>query len=205
MEYVSKKEVKPWINKFNNLVTKIRPVLKEEGIKFTVNLVGSSKRNLVIRHHNKGFDCDFQIYIMQNKKCLSPKEIKLKFIEVIDSNKESIFDKCEDKTKSIKLKYKDVNNKKIIFSYDIVILRNFNEEIKIIKKIDEKKNIYDFVSVKDYSKHNEYFKKISGNKMCKDLRKMYYNKKIKNTNNKKSFQLLHECVIEILKKYYIQL
>ena len=205
MEYVSKKEVKPWINKFNNLVTKIRPVLKEEGIKFTVNLVGSSKRNLVIRHHNKGFDCDFQIYIMKNKKCLSPKEIKLKFIEVINNNKESIFDKCEDKTKSIKLKYKDVNNKKIIFSYDIVILRNFNDEIKIIKKIDERKNIYDFVSVKDYSKHNEYFKKICGNKMWKDLREMYYNKKINNTNSKKSFQLLHECVIEILKKYNIQL
>ena len=205
MEYVSKKEVKPWINKFNNLINKIRPLLKEEGIKFTVNLVGSSKRNLVVRHHNKGFDCDFQIYIMQNKKYLSPKEIKLKFIEVINNNKESIFDKCEDKTKSIKLKYKDVNNKKIIFSYDIVILRNFNDEIKIIKKIDEKKNIYDFVSVKDYSKHNEYFKKIYGNKMWKDLREMYYNKKINNTNNKKSFQLLHECVIEILKKYNIQL
>ena len=205
MEYVSKKEVKPWIKKFNNLITKIRPLLRKEGIKFTVNLVGSSKRNLVVRHHNKGFDCDFQIYIMQNKKCLSPKEIKLKFIEVINKNKESIFDKCEDKTKSIKLKYKDVNNQKNIFSYDIVILRILNGEIKIIKKINEKNNIYDFVLVKDYSKYNEYFKKIQGDKMWKDLRENYYNKKINNKSEKKSFQLLHECVIEILIKYKIKL
>ena len=45
---------------------------------------------------------------------------------------------------------------------------------------------------------NDY-KKIKG-KMWVELRKKYYDKKIKNNNeNLKSFQLLHMVVVEVLK------
>lgn len=198
MEYVPRKEVKFWTNLFDVMINNIRPYLKADGITFIFNLVGSAKRNLVIRHNNKGFDCDYQIYIMKNKKNLSAKEIKLKFISLIDKFKSEEFGNCEDKTRSIKLKYLDQDNSKIIFSYDVVIMRKNKDNMQIIHKTDELNNKYDFVSLKDYSKHNEYYKKITGYKMWNELRKLYYEQKIKQ-GDKKSFQILHECVMEILK------
>lgn len=197
MEYVTKKEVKPWRVKFDTLISKIRPILKERGITFNYNLVGSAKRNLVIRNHNKGFDCDYQIYVMKNKKNLSPKDIKLLFINLIDEYKSVEFDNCEDRTTSIKLKYKNINESKIIFSYDIVIMK-FEEEMKVIKKVDEENNIYKFEPVKDYSKYIEKIKLIKGNDLWNKLRELYYKEKNNNKNNKKSFQIFYECVINII-------
>ena len=199
MEYVPRKEVKFWRNLFVVMINNIRPYLKEDGITFTFNLVGSAKRNLVIRHHNKGFDCDYQIYIMKNKQNLSSKEIKLKFISLIDEFKSEEFEKCEDKTRSIKLKKIDSNESKIKFSYDIVIMRNDANGTKIIEKINDDNNRYQFVLLEDYSNHNEYYKKIKGYKMWNELRKLYYEQKIKQ-KDKKSFQILHECVMMVLKK-----
>ena len=199
MEYVTKKEVKPWKVKFDELMSKIRPLLKEEGITFNYDLVGSAKRNLVIRNHNKGFDCDYQIYIIKNKNKLSPKNIKLLFVKLINIYKSNEFDNCEDRTTSIKLKYIDTNESKIIFSYDIVIMK-YEGKMKVIKKVDEEKNIYDFITIKDYSKYNELIKKIKGKVLWNRLRELYYNRKINNKNNAKSFQIFYECVIVVANK-----
>ena len=66
-EYVSKNEVKPYRKIFDKMMVDIRESVRKKGITFTYQLVGSAKRNLVVSHHNKGFDCDYQIVIRKNK------------------------------------------------------------------------------------------------------------------------------------------
>ena len=48
---------------------------------------------------------------------------------------------------------------------------------------------------------SEQFRKIKGPKMWQDLRERFYDKKINDKSDKKSFQLLHEAVNEIFFKY----
>ena len=198
MCYVTRREIKKYKIIFDNLMQNIRKEVKNEGITFTYNLVGSAKRNLVIRHHNKGFDCDYQIFIQMNKKNLGAKSIKKLFIDLINRYKNNDFDNCEDKTTAIKLKKKE--NDKIIFSYDIVIMMVINDKYQVIRKTDDNKT-YKFEELMDMSKFNESYKKIQGQAMWESLREEYYKLKISNKTNKFSYQILHEAVNNVLKEF----
>lgn len=198
-KYVSKKTIKPYRDYFRQLMDKIRPSIKKEGISFTYKLVGSAKRNLVIEHHNKGFDCDYQIFISKNRCDLDAKAIKKLFIEKIDEYKSKEYHYCEDSTSAITLKKVNVDEAKIEFSYDIVILKEAKGNIFIIRR---KNDNYHFESLPDMKEHFINLKKIKGNEMWKKLRKIYYEKKMKHLNSKddkKSFQILNEAVNEVLK------
>lgn len=83
--YVDSSEVRPFKEQFHNWMQSIHDEIKDCGVSFTYMLVGSAKRNLVIRHHNKGFDCDYQIRITKNKNNLKAKELKYLFINALDS------------------------------------------------------------------------------------------------------------------------
>ena len=134
MEYVSKKEVKPWRAMFHKWMENIRTKLKEKGITFTYRLVGSAKRNLVIRHHNKGFDCDYQVFIQRNNDNLSPKDIKFLFKSVIDEVCASDgFEPCENSTSSLTIKMVDKSQSKVRVGYDIVMLQETDEGLKILR------------------------------------------------------------------------
>ena len=52
-EYVSKDEVRPYKELFEEVFREIQKELKKKnGLTFSFALVGSAKRNLVVRHHN---------------------------------------------------------------------------------------------------------------------------------------------------------
>lgn len=201
-KYVPKTEVKPYKEDFAKIMKSIRPTIKQQGITFTYNLVGSAKRNLVIRHANKGFDCDYQIFIQKNKKNLKPKELKLMFINEINKALNTLFDKydnCEDKTTAITIKQKNQENSSIEFSFDIVIMKIEKDQTKIIRKNDET-NEYNFELLKDMKITQNLIKQIKHQQMWDDVRKKYYNEKMENLNNenKKSFQILNEVLDKVL-------
>ena len=203
--YVSKEEVRPYRNFFDQLVKKIRPLLRNDGIKFYHRLVGSAKRNLVIRHHNKGFDCDYQIFITKNKKDLSELEIKSRFIDYFNKYLERTkFNNCENKTTAITIKEVDKIGSKIHFSYDVVILKIIDDEMFIIKQSDENKHLFHWTKLPDMKNSYDNFKKIVGTEMWKELRDEYYYLKTNNNNNLKSFQLLNQAVSKVIsnKKYH---
>lgn len=65
--YVLKSETKIYKKNFYELFQKLqKEFAKDFSIYFC--LVGSSKRNLVIKHHNKGFDLDYYIIIRKIQK-----------------------------------------------------------------------------------------------------------------------------------------
>ena len=201
MEYVSKKEVKPWRAMFHKWMKNIRTKLKEKGITFTYRLVGSAKRNLVIRHHNKGFDCDYQIFIQRNNNNLSPKDIKLLFKSVMDEVcVVDCFEPCENSTSSLTIKMVDKAQSNVRVGYDVVILQETDEGLKILRCQNKgtKKESFVLELLPDMTNMSAKLAKIKGKNQWNKLRELYYNKKINYNGEKKSFQLLNEAINEVL-------
>lgn len=207
MEYMTKAEIQKWHKKFLAWIEYIRNDVRKNGITFDCRLVGSAKRHLVIHHHNKGFDLDFQIWIHKNKDDLSAEKIKRLFIELLNPLVvPEGFKYCEDSTSSITVKMVDAEKSKIITGYDLVILKRKNvdgmENTEILRHYkNQKPEIWKFEALPDMRNASEQFKKIKGIDMWQDLKKHYYNKKTIDTSGKKSFQLLHEAVNETLKQF----
>lgn len=205
MEYMTKAEIQEWHKKFIYWIEHIRKEIREKGLTFECRLVGSAKRHLVIRHHNRGFDLDFQIILQKNKNQLSEKNIKQLFIDLLNPLITSEgFNNCDDSTSAITIKMVDERKSKIIAGYDIVILRKSIDDIENTEILRHYKNcnpeIWKFELLPDMKNASNQFRNIKGPKMWQELRERYYNKKINDTSGKKSFQLLHETVNEILHK-----
>ena len=205
-EYVSKDEVRPYEELFEEVFREIQKELKKKnGLTFSFALVGSAKRNLVVRHHNKGFDCDYQLYLQRNKQELSAEEIKKLLIRKFDEKMPNEFDYCEDSTSSITIKKKITKQSKIEFSYDIVIMDLYEDASYILRK--NRSGQYVWNQLPDFTSFEDDYRQIEGADMWEDLRQCYYDKKIaKNNgspkyNDKKSFQLLHQAVKETLSRF----
>lgn len=207
-KYVPKEEVRPLRKQFHDWMQSIHDEIKHSGVSFTYMLVGSAKRNLVIRHHNKGFDCDYQIKITHNEKRLKPQELKYLFRNALNKVvKKSGYSDCEDSTSSLTIKKKGEKSD-IEHSYDIVILTRGKEGLEILRynKSPNGDGNYVFELLPDMSNARENFQRIRGKKMWDKLRAIYYKKKMEeiyeSKTGKKSFQLLNEAVNEVLDMCY---
>ena len=205
-EYVSKDEVRPYKELFEEVFREIQKELKKKnGLTFSFALVGSAKRNLVVRHHNKGFDCDYQLYLQRNKQELSAEKIKKLLIKKFDEKTPSEFDYCEDSTSSITIKKKITKQSKIEFSYDIVIMDLYEDASYILRKNGSGQYVWN--QLPDFTSFEDDYRQIEGADMWEDLRQCYYDKKIAKNNgspkykDKKSFQLLHQAVKETLSRF----
>ena len=174
---MTKAEIQKWHKKFLDWIENIRKTLRENGVSFECHLVGSAKRHLVIRHHNKGFDLDFQIILHKNK--LSEKDVKGLFMALLDPLvvKEG-FEYCKDSTSAITIKKVDVEKAKIIVGYDVVIIKNkINNGIECTEILRHHKNpkseSWKFEQLSDMKNASEQFRKIKGHDMWKDLRELY--------------------------------
>lgn len=203
-KYVPKEEVRPLRKQFHEWMQSIHDEIKDSGVSFTYMLVGSAKRNLVVRHHNKGFDCDYQIKITRNENRLKPQEIKDLFRYVLNKVlKKDGYSDCENSTSSLTIKKKG-DKSDIKHSYDIVILTQEKEGVKILRyhKPPVGDGDYVFEPLPDMSRARENFQRINGKKMWDKLRDIYYEKKMNELTDrrtgKKSFQLLNEAVNEVL-------
>jgi hypothetical protein len=205
-EYVSKSEVRPYKKLFEDVFKEIQKELKKKnGLTFSVALVGSAKRNLVVRHHNKGFDCDYQLYLQRNKQALSAEEVKKLLIKKFDEKMPDEYDYCEDSTSSITIKKKITKQSKIEFSYDIVIMDLYEDASYILRKNGSGQYVWN--QLPDFTSFEDDYRQIEGADMWEDLRQCYYDKKIAKNNgspkykDKKSFQLLHQAVKETLSRF----
>ncbi len=202
--YVARAEVKPLREQFHGWMRAIHDEIKENGISFTYMLVGSAKRNLVIKHHNKGFDCDYQIRITRNSNGLEPEKIKNLFRTALNRVVSQYgYKDGENSRSSITIK-KVGNASNIENAYDVVIIKQEEGETKILRwhKPPKGDGSYVFELLPDMSNSQENFQKIKGKEMWDELKEIYYNKKMieltDKKTGKKSFQLLNEAVNEIL-------
>ena len=204
-KFVSKNEVLEYTTLFSGVFSEIQKVLKKEKkLTFSYRLVGSAKRKLIIRHHNQGFDCDYQLYLQKNKNNMDPKAIKDALINEFNKRMPSYgFETCVNKKKAIEIRKKTTDQDKLVFKYDIVIMKEEGCP-QIIHRSENNKFVWNQQA--DYSTWTEDYRKIKGANMWGELRDLYYDKKIQKDNgtnykDRKSFQILHEAVKEILSRY----
>ncbi|MDQ7983045.1 MAG: hypothetical protein REH79_02340 [Spiroplasma sp.] len=188
IEYVIKADTKKYKEEFNKLFQKIKNYFIDD-FSLSYRLVGSSKRNLVIKHHNKGFDLDYQIIIKKTKSNLTnPKEIKKAFFDFIQNNTKSKY-KIENSKSAITIK--KVKNNQITISFDIVIVKENNNSCQILRRT--KDNNFGFEELPEYSDFKNNMKIIKENRLGNSLREQYlWDKKenIRTSRKEKSYLTL---------------
>lgn len=202
---MTKAEVKPHRQEFKNIIDSIRRDIRNEGITFTYTLIGSAKRNLVLRHHNKGYDCDYKITIQKNINNVKEKELKQMFMDAF--NKVIVpmgYNHCEDSTQAITMKKVVEKESKIEKGYDVIITKDLDDGTHILRNDKNKRgNVYHYVQMKDTQNFYYNYAQIKGSKMWEDLREKYKKKREDNENlpeekQKKGFQLLSDTVNELI-------
>ena len=179
MEFMTKAEVKPHRQEFKNIIDSIRRDIRNEGITFTYTLIGSAKRNLVLRHHNKGYDCDYKITIQKNINKVKEKELKQMFMDAF--NKVIVpmgYNHCEDSTQAITMKKVVKKESKIEKGYDVIITKDLDDGTHILRNDKNKRgNVYHYVQMKDTQNFYNNYAQIKGSKMWEDLREKYKKKR----------------------------
>ena len=208
MEYVSRREIDESVDLFKQVVHRVQCDCGKDGLAFDYYLVGSASHNLVVPHHNKGYDLDYQLFLKRNVAELSTKSVKDTIRLSFDRYMPESFDCAEDSTSAITIKKK--NGDHILVSYDIVILRSNNAgNVEILRRTGFNQDIRYIWNL--LPKSIDYEKKlrvISDAGLMEELRKVYYKKKqAKNSGvnytDRKSFQILNEAVNEVLGKHNI--
>ena len=106
MEYVSKYEIGESVELFEQVVHRVQCDCVKIGVTFDYYLVGSASHNLVVPHHNKGYDLDYQLFLKRNSEELSGKIIKDNLRSFFDQYMPDSFDYAEDSTSAITIKKK---------------------------------------------------------------------------------------------------
>ena len=200
VQFVTRSELAPYKELFIDVFHDIQRICrKEHGLTFNFNLVGSAKRNMVVRHHNKGFDLDYQLFLQKNKQDLSEKEIKTILIKLFRKYFPQDFNRCEDSTSAITIKkvFKD----KIEIGYDIVILKFTGNICEIIRRKGQE---YFWNELPDTKNYLVNLKRIRG-PLWSRLKNVYGQKVVQKHygqkyQDKKSFQILNEAINEVLRK-----
>jgi hypothetical protein len=199
IQFVAKSEVAPYKQIFLDAFYKVqKECRKQHGLTFNFNLVGSAKRNMVVRHHNKGFDLDYQLFLQKNKKGLTERQIKNILKILFDKYFPSDFNNCEDSTSAITIK--KVLKDKIEIGYDIVILKSTGNICEIIRRKGQE---YFWNELPDTKNYISNLSKIKGPLWAR-LKNIYGQKIVQKHygqkyQDKKSFQILNEAINEVLK------
>ena len=199
VQFVTRSELAPYKKLFVDVFHDVQKTCRKEyGLTFNFNLVGSAKRNMVIRHHNKGFDLDYQLFIQKNRKNLSAKQIKNILIKLFKNYFPWDYKRYEDSTSAITVK--KVLKDKIEIGYDIVILKFTGNICEIIRRQGQE---YFWNELPDTKNYIDNLNKIKGPLWIK-LKNVYGQKILQKHNgqkykDKKSFQILNEAINEVLR------
>ena len=200
VQFVTRSELAPYKELFIDVFHDIQRICrKEHGLTFNFNLVGSAKRNMVVRHHNKGFDLDYQLFLQKNSKNLSAKQIKKILMKLFDEYFPTEFCYCEDSTSAITVK--KVLKDKIEIGYDIVVLKSTGNICEIIRRQGQD---YFWNELPDTKNYISNLSKIKG-LLWTRLKNVYGQKVVQKHygqkyQDKKSFQIINEAINEVLRK-----
>lgn len=203
MDYLGKKKVKVYKQEFSGIVNDLKDELGD-GWNFHYYLVGSAKRNMVIKS-NEGFDLDYHLMLKDWPDELTDKQLKLTVMEAFDNVTPNHLSNSKDSTNVITINC--VENEVLKYSYDIALMhKTIGSNILKNEKDDGSNGPYHFVQVSDSSSFFERFHMIKGHEMWRDLRSIYFDKKIEQHQDAKdvriySFALLKEATNDVLLKY----
>ena len=208
-KYVTKMQLSPVKQDLIQIINSVQKQVRKD-FTFQFYFVGSVGRNMVTYDvkSNVGFDFDVDIYVNDDERRFSAKEIKTKIRLALDNAAPCFgYDNAEDSTRVITIKFKDRENSKILHSCDVAIVNNYidgndNERQKYIH-YNKKQNKYSWQEQPqgfylldekaDWIKNNEYWQQ---------MRDLYLDKKNRNSDQHKySRSIYAEAIHEICQKY----
>ena len=217
MEYIKRKDSIKRVAREDferKLLPLVRKYLRQDFGKkkwsFNEFIVGSTKRNLVLVG-NEGFDMDYQLRFdrMPEEYMNDAKEMKALFRGYFDRAIKELklpLTFCEDSTHVLTLK--KIVNSKVLYSYDIALLRLDSVGQFIILKNEKKErdDDYHYVQIPDCQNFSKKYHKVRTPQSWSLLRELYKIKKEKYQNVCKddrpaSFTLLGQAVNEVIQKF----
>lgn len=177
---------------------------------FNEFIVGSTKRNLVLVG-NEGFDMDYQLRFerMPEKYKVDAKGMKGLFQGYFDRVIQELklpLTCCEDSTHVLTIK--KIVNSKVLYSYDIALIR-LNSDGQLIILKNKKKNRdddYHYVQIPDCQNFSKKYLKVRTPQAWTLLREIYKSKKEKyqyvcKDDRPASFTLLGQAINEVIQKF----
>lgn len=200
--YVEKEQVKRYKSYCQNVLNQLRAKLKEKyAVESKVVLIGSGAEDMVTRNGKGPFDLDYNLVLtsVPQKYEDAPGLLRNRVREMLNDLVDESFSHGKGSTSSIRYLAHPRDRKKVVFSFDVALIRERNGKYKLVHNKGENVFIWNQVP---YSKNLD--KKISRIRKSNrwddveeaylDLKNMYLRR---NDKNHPSFIVLAEAVNQV--------
>lgn len=205
-EYVPKEEWKPIRDGLIEIIHRLQDEVRDD-FTFQYHFVGSSSHNMITRNRNSniGFDFDVNIEVNDPDENYSAEEIRSilrnGLNRVIKPYSYLIFgyDYAEDSTRVLRIKVKDRETSRILYSCDFCIVYECSDGRQQYIRYNKKQNRYSWeYQSKGYYKLSDKMGWCKKHKLWQQVRDTYIDKKNTNTdNNKKSRAIFAETIHQV--------
>ena len=207
-KYVPKKEVKEEYLILSKIIKDLQ-IEVSEYFTFQYHFVGSYKDNLITydEKSNTGFDFDVDLEINDEEENYTPFEIR----NIVKKSLDKIvrkygYDFCEDSTRVLTIKFKNIKKSKILHSCDFALVYYCKDGRKKYIRFNKSNNKYTWeFQGKGFDNLDDKKEWLKQEGLWKDFRDYYlYKKNINTDKNKKSCSIRAEAIKEICEKngYY---
>lgn len=209
-EYVTKKEAEPYRTQFLEIIHEVQDLVRDK-FTFSYQFIGSSSRNMITCDWttNKGFDFDVNIRVNDEDEEYSAEDIKKALMRAIDQVARPLsFSPCEDSTRVITLKMKNIFRSRIEYSCDFAIVydyENNGEQCQQYIHFNKQQRSYTWEEQPHGYHLEKKVKWLKDHSLWDEVLELYLWKKNTNTNpDKKSRALYAETIHEICQQngYY---
>ena len=204
-QYVPRCEYLPIRMELEKLINLVQDELRDDYFTFSFTYIGSTHRRMITQDvkGNTGYDFDVNIHINDVDENFSPEDIRRILKKAFDKHSRAFgYDFCEDSTRVLTIKRKEIFGSRILSSCDFAIVYDCDDDRQQYIHFNKKQKSYDWnylpMSNKKLEERAEYLKK---NKHWNEVRELYIDKKNLNDNpDKRSRALYSETINEIYLK-----
>lgn len=201
-DYVAKEQVDCYKTYCQNVLSKLQTKLKEKySIVSNVMLIGSGAENMVTRNGKGAFDLDYNLVLtsIPQKYENSPGQLRNHVRETLDSLVDESFSHGKGSTSSITYLAHAQNRKKVVFSFDVALIREREGKYKLVH--DKGKNVFIWNQVPYSDDLDMKIAAIKRNKRWNDVREAYLDLKNmylrRNDKSHPSFIVYAEAVNQV--------
>lgn len=205
-QYVPRSAYLPIKKELEKLINLVQNELRNEYFTFSFTYVGSTHRKMITQDAkgNIGYDFDVNIHVNDYDEDFSPEEIRRILKKAFDRHGRVFgYDFCEDSTRVLTIKRKDIWGSRILSSCDFAIVRDYNDGRQEAIRFNKNQKSYDWKYLPtSNSKLEERAENLKKNNYWDEVRELYIYKKNLNDNpDKRSRSLYAETINEIYQKY----
>ena len=205
-QYVPRCEYLPIRKELEKLINLVQDELRDGYFTFSFTYIGSTHRKMITRDvkGNTGYDFDVNIHVNDDDEDFSPEEIRRILKKAFDKHSRDFgYDFCEDSTRVLTIKRKDILGSRILCSCDFAIVYDCDDGRQQYIHFNKKQKSYNWeyltMSNTKLEERAEYLRKHN---YLEKVRELYiYKKNLNDNQDKRSRSLYAETINEIYQKY----